>query len=640
MADKKFLLIGYVVLGIVLAAWPVLVPMRQAVARGSPGLTSRVGWLPTGALSLALLALGAAAPSLLVVAAAFAALAQMPWPARGPRDRVELSLATALGILAAGSIPWWIRSGDALDVSPAQILAIVALGVLAYTLLKSEHPAGKPVTLVVPGAFVLVALVLSFSTGILQQGDGIVNAWHHWGAYIGPAEVITAGATIYRDVPVQYGAGPTTILVAICGTDCWPGMYWLAASTTFLYAAAIFSLAWAVGLRTAGGRVFTALACGAACFLWTAYPSALVTPVATPSTSGLRFLPATLLTVYLVHAGGAGLSRRKQVIAFALWAVACLWAPESAFYASFVWWPFYLFIHRRDLPLLARTGRAALGAAKLATVAIALALLLATAFAVVHGNVLRAQDVLVYALFPPGVLPVNWGGPIAYFLSCIAVSAWVLGRQWRAAGDTPQFRQGLVVHLLCYATASYFLGRSHDNNLLNLFPLVVPVLAHAMNSSGAPRQIAAIAAAALIAWLPAFGWSNWRASIQEGSFLSLDPHGVVHRMGFTQRAVPLRLLQARSQEPVTVLNQYMNIVPGTPAQAWNVVHSPANFAFMPSEYRQRYLRNTAQVLRRSGWLVVSKEYEQGWLADFEAAYRTTDVVELGPYRALQLVPRN
>ena len=58
------------------------------------------------------------------------------------------------------------------------------------------------------------------------------TAWHHWGAYIGPAQLVFAGVLPLHDIPLQYGFGPTMLLAASCKINCWSGMYWLTGITT------------------------------------------------------------------------------------------------------------------------------------------------------------------------------------------------------------------------------------------------------------------------------------------------------------------------------------------------------------------------------------------------------------------------
>lgn len=636
MADKKLLVLGYVLLGLILALWPVFAAAPR-VSGDPPRDSPRRQAL---ALGLAVLALSVAAPLFAVVAAVVIALA-MAFKSRQSRlESMPSALAMAAGVLAIGLVPWWLRSGRALDIEAGEFAGLLVLGTASYGLLRLSRPAGRTAGTLAAAAFLVLAFALSFSTGILQQPNAVRDAWHHWGAYIGPTEIVMAGATIFRDVPVQYGPGPTWLLAAACGTNCWSGMYWLAAIGVFAHAVCIFALAWAVGPRTLGGRIFTAAACAATCFLWNAYPPGLATPVATPSTNGLRFLPATLLAVYLVYAGRHGFTRRVQAGAFALWSLALLWAPESAFYASFVWWPFYVFLHRKGDSFLPRVRAVLWQGSQLVAAALALLALVAGGFALVHGAPPRLVDVIAYALYPPGVMPVNWNGTIGYFLTCVLAGTWALARQWRAGGDTHAFRSGLVVHLLCYSSASYFLGRSHDNNLLNIVPFVVPVLMHALAvAQGAAWRIVALAAAALIAWLPAFNWTSWRTSLQEGSLLSFDPAGVRQKMTSRPAALPLAYLEKHSPDPVTVIDPYLIIVPASPDRAWNAMHSPANFVYVPSEYRQRYLKDVAHALGRPGWLLIGKGMEARWVEDFQSAYTPTEILDFENYRAFHLVPR-
>ena len=84
-----------------------------------------------------------------------------------------------------------------------------------------------------------------------------------------------------------------------------------------------------------------------------------------------------------------------------------------------------------------------------------------------------AMGVFAYIVSPPGPLPVNYYGTIWFFVAVTGLGAWANLRSFRRKGNTAELRHGMALALLAYSTFSYFLGRSHDNNVLNLLPLPV-----------------------------------------------------------------------------------------------------------------------------------------------------------------------
>jgi hypothetical protein len=69
------------------------------------------------------------------------------------------------------------------------------------------------------------------------------------------------------------------------------------------------------------------------------------------------------------------------------------------------------------------------------------------------------------------------------------------------------------------------------------------------------------------------------------------------------------------------------------------MHEPANYYFLPREWRQTFLQRTAVQLHRGGWLVVQKSLPARWIDDFQSAYSIAEDLNFGTYRALHLVPR-
>ena len=128
----------------------------------------------------------------------------------------------------------------------------------------------------------IIAVVMSFTTGVLSTPEIKITAWHHWGAYIGPAELALSGARIFYDFPAQYGFGPTLLIASACGNNCWIAMYFIAGGAALAFALLGFFIISGLPVRTlaALGVIVGATAVG--CLLWVAYPplvsSALVAP--------------------------------------------------------------------------------------------------------------------------------------------------------------------------------------------------------------------------------------------------------------------------------------------------------------------------------------------------------------------------
>ncbi|MBB1598190.1 hypothetical protein [Achromobacter sp. UMC46] len=671
MQDKPYVMLAYVLIGFVLAALPALqgsrsaglsqreVALRRGNDRGLWSLASAV-WL----LLILLLTLytRVVTPSTALGIAAISLLLAY----RGGRIAFNTLLPGFFALCVAMLLPWWRRPDEAgINISLSELLAsglcvLIVVQTLMYARSDTLH-RGMAVFLM---GYAVPAAVFSFSAGILQADSSLLTLWHHWGAYIGPAELMLAGAKLFHDIPLQYGFGPTSLLAASCRNDCWSAMYVITGITTLLWTLAIAAMALLVSSPRAIARVIVLALCLTACFFWTAYPPATASPLVTPSVAGLRFLPATLLALYLCLTSNIERSRGRLVVGHLLWAVGALWSPESAFYVTLVWWPYYLFVRRASGSFGVRLGAAIRNALVLAIIAVALATLFYSALRLIYGEGPTLYGYLAYAINPPGPLPIDPHGNVWYFVVAIAIAAATLALSWKAVGDTMSFRRGLVLLLLAYGSFTYFLGRSHENNILNILPLLLLALLYVVQAAKQVNlaHMAAILGASLLAWTPLFGWNDWQSNLGKGRLFDFGPSALLPAVTFsnpqTQDKLRARLagatvgdpadagraiqtIKAESGDAITVLDSAMNMNGVSPPSAWSAIHGPANFGFIPSERRREFLAALAKTLRRSGWLVMDKRYpeREQWLADYDSAYRRDKALDFGSYIAIHYVPK-
>lgn len=649
MQQHLYVMVAYAMLGLALGLWPHLAMPGAAGSeprfRISPDLTSHA---TTVALSvaalLAMLALGSPIASLLM--ASFVSLS-LGWAmARGGFDFRALA-AGFLALAVSTTLPWWLRP-------PTGTFALSVANVAAFTLLtgaalwalsrKAQDTARYPFVSLF--FYALAAGVCSFSSSPFTDDIVYRMAWHHWGAYIGPAELMLSGGEIFYDFPAQYGLGPTSLIAAACGKDCWTGMVFIAGGATLAFSVLIAAMALAF-VRAPWPKRLTVLAlCLAVCFFWTAYPPHVGSTTATPSVSGLRFLPVTSLVAFLFFAAPSAGSK-LLLAGHGLWAIGAAWAPESAFYCTFVWWPYYLFIHRGAGSFRTRAAGFAFAMLRLAAVAIGLIATAALTLRSIYPHAPTLYGYLAYVLNPPGPLQITPDGAICFIVTVAGAGLLTLVSLWRGSGDTPLFRQGFVLLLVSYAAFSYFLGRSHDNNILNILPFFLLVLLHATVAGKAEgaAKIAPVLIATVLGWLAVFGWHDWNRNLAKGALLEFKPQSVANNFVSANRQADagraVETLQRETGEPVTVLDDAHLLIRDRPESIWSVMTPTANFAYVPSEFRREFLQRTARFLKRPGWLVVDRNMREGdwWLADFDTAYDRTARREFGSYYAIRFSPK-
>src|SRR6185312_11837704 len=656
MQDKIYIVPAYALIGLVMALWPSFATgmgmLSPAQLLSEPGREGGPAWWKIGALTIgALCMLWITDESLRASMVLAFGLTAIGASISARRLDATALLAGFIALCASAALLWWDPRRGTPGVSGYQLVIFVLVTSAVVRLLTYEGTLGRTGS-VFTWIFVYscVAGVLTFSTGIFDDGQTTRLAWHHWGAYVGPAELLLSGAAIFHDFPAQYGFGPTALIAGVCGTDCWYGMYFIAGFATLAYSILIAVLALALARDRWWMRLTVLILCLAVSFAWSGYPIHASTPMATPSVSGLRFLPAAVLLTYLFFVQDIGRSKTKVLVAQALWMLGVLWSPESAFYVTFLWWPYYLFVRSGQGGVYARVKAAIMPGANLLGALVLLVAGFVGIYALIYHETPTVYGFLAYAIDPPGPLPINWHGAIWYFILITALGVATLVYLWRRSGDTPAFRRGFLVLLLSYSASSYFvLGRSHYNNLLNVLPFFLLVLLSviAVAESRFLAGTSALMAAALLGWLPLFGWQAWHQDLVSGGLLQFNPR-IDEKFGSQQMDLGFPMdarraidyINRRYDEPVTVLDNLWRLLRSTPPRAWSAINGPENYTFMPSERRQEFLVLTAAALRRTGWVVVSHRFPADpWLADFDTAYRRDSVVEFGSYYAIRYVPK-
>ena len=676
MSDKLPVLIAYALVGIALGLAPLLFRRYRFHAQGSgttSAISSRYRWAEAIILGLAITALyqthSLASP---ILVSEFAVLALLLALHRGQVDRDE-AIGAGAALVVAATLPWWRRVDDGtLVMGWAELLVFFLLSLAVCQALRPAAPHAPPRRVGIKGfltfCLVLIAVVLSFGTGVFPSSslDGRTvgdAAWHHWGAYVGPSEMVRAGARLFHDLPAQYGMGPTLLIAALCSKSCWDGMYFIAGFGNLVFFILVAGMAYK--LRGAGQTVAVyatvMLLSVFCCLLWTAYPVDLGAPIVWPSVGGLRFLPVVALVALLFwnDAGTGANAAREQPTRWGhlAWALGTLWSPESAFCVTFVWWPYYLWRQCACADKGEFVSKLVHAAATLFLCLAALVGFFLAAYWLVYETSPTRIGLLAYFLYPPGATPINPGGAIWFFGSVLALGLAALFQIYRQSGDCIQFRRAFLVLLLDYGTFSYFLGRSVDNNLLNLLPYQLLVLLVVVDS-GVPkalRHMAVVLAASLLGWASVFGWGVWLQSARAGLAFEFEPSKRIQlfkQNPDAERAVTF--IRSKFGEPATVLDGGYNLTVTSDGAAWSAIHGPANYSYLPPVLRQEFLANTARTLRRSGWIVVPKQSSKpgelapgvvrlvdsgGLIQDIARIYRPTQGLDFGTYHAIRFEPR-
>ena len=570
---------------------------------------------------------------------------------------LNLGLRALLGGIAAvllfAPATWW-RPDPQLGWAAAILFVLFGAGAGYLPRLGAPAAAKNPAS-ILPTMILasLIGLAIGLMTAPFGSREPIYFAWHHWGAYLAPVDAWLAGGLPYRDFPIQYGLGPTTLLATVCGSNCWRAIYGAAITADAFYFAV---LAGCAAILTQGrSNGFRWLALGAllcASFVWTAFPADLGSTAMTPSVAGLRFLPIALLLLHILAAERDG--KRRDWIGHAIWLFDLFWSPEGAFFGTLMWWP-YLAV--RDAAI-ASTERERwvllLRGALRGLIAFASGLiLLSLVLWLLSRGAARPSDYLAYILYPPGPLPINPLGTVWLALAAIFLALHALaGNGGSTAGRS---LYGCLLGFLVAGT--YYLSRSHDNNILNLFPLLVVLLLATLKTDGAvdtflvfEEGFARTVLSAMIAFIATAGWMSWAEGARTEGILNVGPSRLIGHFTPQPETQPqmlpadalkgLAFLRSRNAGAVVLLDENRLIVPHPVGEGWTGVNNAANFEPLPRALVERFICRGAEAYRRPGWILLDERKYSAWVAMFEAGYEISEQAGFGVYQAYHLTPRS
>jgi Ca2+/Na+ antiporter len=582
-----------------------------------------------------------------------APLLLIPLIGRGPNFMIGGAVALAL----FAPVAWWGLGPLRQPHWQWLLFAVLVLGVGAAVrlssgtkLIREKDTRARAVPMFLGAT--LIAMAFGFWTAPFNF-DGVGHtAWHHWGAYLSPVDLLLSGGTPFYDFPIQYGIGPTLLLAASCGNDCWNGMFNVVLITNALYFGAMVACASIITANMANAMrllAFVAMFCAA--LLWTAFPAEVGATLATPSVAALRFLPIAFQLLFILSC--AQKPKQPIYLGHVIWALNSVWSIEAAIFASVLWWPWLALRHYmkadRDGPFMGLLLRYAVigGAALIASTAAILAV-----FRLNFGLWPEAATVFAYIQNPPGPLPPNIVGPLGLVVLLVIISLRTLGQ--RDADGKLMLYACLLAMLAAF---SYYLSRSHDNNILNLLPFVLLVALCVLSNrdtdtshEGAfTKGFITTMIMAIVAFVAIFNFTPWTDVARRGKLLDFGPHVVLRQFApaasdpepiIAKDALDLIAYARRNSPSAPILFNEKGVMPhATPGKAWTSVNSIANYSFLPQSLVDRYIKRGAKTYRRSGWLIVQDgEFDQ-WPSYFAYAYDMKPMLRQGQYVAYFLRPK-
>jgi len=381
---------------------------------------------------------------------------------------------------------WWIAN---LPLASIAFFVFVLLTSVAFSDSTPTAPKTPWRLWTIPNVLAMIVLA-AFSL----RGSGFFGSMIHPAVIIGPAELVRQGGWLLWDVPAQYGFLNTLLLAILPCATIWQSLYIVNAVLLFLASLLLFLF-----FRLSGRGLLhycCALLVSLSAVHWMCgWIREFQGPQTVPSSGPYRFfwiysIAAVLL--WELHLAYSDDRRWTPVwIGLATWLASCLWSAESAVYCSVMLMPAYVGMLFRRLssqadsrPLFQRlrTGAACL-LAPLGLVALTVLFL----FAFYRMRLGCGPDWRCYfdycVAFKNGFgsFLIEPKGGVALLLSVFFGMGAVVACILRGSNSLGMFAVFAGVWGGCWAAASYFVPRSHENNVANLTPIFCVGIAVALD---------------------------------------------------------------------------------------------------------------------------------------------------------------
>lgn len=603
-------------------------------------------------------------------------------------SRVEVLLYSLFTICMSSFLPHWLHdANNRLSLNWAQSIQFSAVTIFIYFLLELDrasikiNPSIRRLLYLSFSSFFLIGtFYLAFVTSVGNELDSFYQ-WHHWGAYIGQAELIYNGILPLKEIPLQYGLGPIGLIAIGCKWGCWYSMYWVIGSATVVFFIIFILIIHRLVPPNKFLNHFIALsALFVTVFFWPPFQGKLIPINTFPSLSALRFLPGVLMLWALIELSRkineSSLSVGNTVkIIHILWVACFVWSPEAGIQASILWVPFYIFAYpfsmRDDLVCRNIVHKV---------------LILWGVF--LSGT---AVFVLFYYLFY-GALPslseylaifrnlsnsnaatkINSNGPIWFSAICcliLLVGLIIQRSKMEISFDRKFLLLNLwLIGLLCFANYTYFLSHPEDSvfdSLMPYFSLLLIAVAN-LDIGWRLQLMSKLLIAAVIAWSTLiFGWQGLYKSVRSDltespvTFFYDKPISLIalfdreksnpFTVNSRSRVDDLKaknLNQALSyiyrnyNEPVEVYDQWWLISSDQRFSPWSGYHGLQNVEFMNHLIRERYLNLSARRLYKSGWVLFDKDFDtKGMLSDYQKIYQQRESLDFDYYIGIRFIPK-
>ncbi len=399
------------------------------------------------------------------------------------------SIFTLLLILttwhAALHLMWWRNFSDMNQTGPPNwkilfgLITLIFIGIFLRPLRRVSLSIQRLLSALAIGLILLCSLRLP-----LIESD----IFHHLSFFIGPADLVKKGGWLLWDVPSQYGFLNILLIAKFPGLSSWEALRVVMAGCQVFAASFIFLVLFA-SHRNWPGFVCALGLSVCTVFLWPGWALSLSGPEGVPSTSAFRFLWLYVLLAVTLWESRLTNTNSEVKNTFApllggsvAWVLATLWSAESCVYATATWIPALVWSRFQLARMIHGPAKNSLAVySTLKCLCLPFGLLFSTwalLAMIYHRAIGEVPDLLSYFEFARaysagfGTMPIQPAGAVwALFTVFIIQSAALLF--WIRKGNRSGQIKALGGWGAVWAVSSYFISRSHDNNICNIVPILI-----------------------------------------------------------------------------------------------------------------------------------------------------------------------
>jgi len=305
--------------------------------------------------------------------------------------------------------------------------------------------------------------------------------FHHISFYTGTAELVRQGGTLLWDVPSQYGLLNVLLIALMPVKSIWQAFYIVNSLAIFFTVLITYSILQGV-CKGNIGRLFAFLTTFSVLIILPGIAMDFNGANTFPSTGGLRFIwcYVLLFTVLLSEKKSENGVSQKNIlfVGAAFWIFSFFWSAESAIYGTAIWFPYYILrCFWSNTGFVWNVKNLHKSIVNLAGLLLILSLSFASIFVFYQLKFGHPPDWLGYYEYA-----VAYKNGFCAILVDPRKAVWVmllmfcsilslLYKSWKS--QQKGLLPGVASFFCFWIVSSYFVSRSHENNILNLIPILL-----------------------------------------------------------------------------------------------------------------------------------------------------------------------